>query len=99
MLNFLKFSLKFLLLFLTVVVFFALSTLWYFSWMNYKDYQITNPQYPSRVYSEDRKLIAEYALEKRLFIPFKSIPDKVTLFFQLRIKIFLNILELMQEEF
>ena len=31
----------------------------------------------SRVYSEDRKLIAEYAIEKRLFIPYESIPDKV----------------------
>ena len=35
------------------------------------------PPISSRVYSDDRKLIAEYALEKRLFIPFDSIPNKV----------------------
>jgi len=35
------------------------------------------PPISSRVYSEDGKLIAEYALEKRLFVPFESIPDKV----------------------
>jgi len=29
------------------------------------------------VYSENGKLIAEYAIEKRLFVPFESIPEKV----------------------
>ena len=29
------------------------------------------------MYSENGKLIAEYALEKRLFIPFESIPEQV----------------------
>ena len=79
MLNFLNFSLKFLVVFLIVVVFFALSTLWYFS-LGLPDYKkLSNYQPPisSRVYSEDSKLIAEYALEKRLFIPFDSIPEKV----------------------
>ena len=79
MLNFLNFSFKFLLIFLTVIVFFALSTLWYFS-LGLPDYKkLTNYQPPisSRVYSDDSKLIAEYALEKRLFIPFESIPEKV----------------------
>ena len=35
------------------------------------------PPISSRVYSSDGKLIAEYALEKRLFIPYESIPKKV----------------------
>ena len=35
------------------------------------------PPISSRVYSEDSKLIAEYALEKRLFIPFESIQETV----------------------
>jgi len=79
MLNFLNFSLKFLIIFFVVTLFFALSTLWYFSiglpdYKNLKNYQ---PPISSRVYSENRKLIAEYALEKRLFIPYESIPKKI----------------------
>ena len=79
MLNFLNFSIKFLIVFIAIIVLFTFSTLWYFS-VGLPDYKkLTNYQPPisSRVYSEDRKLIAEYALEKRLFIPFDSIPDKV----------------------
>ena len=79
MLNFLNFSLKFLLIFLAVVVFFTFSTLWYFSigLPDYKKLSNYQPPISSRVYSEDSKLIAEYALEKRLFLPFESIPDKL----------------------
>ena len=79
MLNFLNFSLKFLIIFLAVIVFFTFSTLWYFS-IGLPDYKkLSNYQPPtsSRVYSNDSRLIAEYALEKRLFIPYESIPDKV----------------------
>ena len=42
-----------------------------------KNYLITSRQFSSRVYSENNKLIAEYAIEKRLFIPYESIPEKV----------------------
>ena len=79
MLNFLNFSLKFIIIFFTVVVFFAFSTLWYFSigLPDYKKLSDYQPPISSRVYSKDNKLIAEYALEKRLFIPFDSIPEKV----------------------
>ena len=79
MLNFLNFSLKFIIIFLAVVVFFIFSTLWYFSigLPDYKKLSNYQPPISSRVYSEDSKLIAEYALEKRLFIPFESIPEKV----------------------
>ncbi len=79
MFNFLNFSVKFIIIFFVVVVFFIFSTLWYFS-IGLPDYKKLNnyqPPISSRVYSEDSKLIAEYALEKRLFIPIESIPDKV----------------------
>tara|TARA_A100001015_G_scaffold71328_1_gene79011 strand:- start:2665 stop:5025 length:2361 start_codon:yes stop_codon:yes gene_type:complete len=79
MVNFINFSIKYLIIFFAVLVFFAFSTLWYFS-MGLPDYKkLSNYQPPisSRVYSEDNKLIAEYALEKRLFIPFESIPEKI----------------------
>ena len=79
MLNFLNFSLKFLIIFFVVILFFALSTLWYFSigLPDYKKLKNYQPPISSRVYSENRKLIAEYAIEKRLFIPYESIPKKV----------------------
>ena len=79
MLNFINFSLKFLIIFSAVIVFFAFSTLWYFAigLPDYKKLSNYQPPISSRVYSEDSRLVAEYALEKRLFIPFKSIPDKV----------------------
>ncbi len=79
MLNFLNFSIKFLIIFLLVVVFFVFSTLWYFSigLPDYKKLSNYQPPISSRVYSQDNKLIAEYALEKRLFIPYDSLPDKV----------------------
>ena len=79
MLNFLNFSLKFLIIFVAVVVLFIFSTLWYFSigLPDYKKLSNYQPPISSRVYSENSKLIAEYALEKRLFIPYNSIPDKV----------------------
>ena len=94
MLNFLNFTLKFLIIFFVVILFFTLSTLWYFSiglpdYKNLKNYQ---PPISSRVYSENRKLIAEYALEKRLFIPYGQYLKKLLiLFLPLKIKIFLVI--------
>ncbi len=79
MLKFLNFSLKFAIIFFAISVFFIFSTLWYFSigLPDYKKLSNYQPPISSRVYSENNKLIAEYALEKRLFIPFESIPDKV----------------------
>ncbi len=58
---------------------FAFSTLWYFS-SDLPDYKILSnykPPISSRVHSGEGQLIAEYALQKRLFIPFESIPKKV----------------------
>ena len=79
MLNFLNFSLKFIITFLIVLLLFTLSTLWYFSigLPDYKKLSNYQPPISSRVYSENGKLIAEYAIEKRLFVPFESIPEKV----------------------
>ncbi len=79
MLNFLNFSIKFIIIFLVILVFFVFSTLWYFSigLPDYKKLSNYQPPISSRVYSENNKLIAEYALEKRLFIPYESIPEKV----------------------
>ena len=79
MFKFLNFSIKFFITFILVCLLFAFSTLWYFS-IGLPDYKkLSNYQSPisSRVYSDDGRLIAEYALEKRLFIPFESIPKKV----------------------
>ena len=79
MLKFLNFSLKFIIIFFVIIIFFTFSTLWYFSvgLPDYKKLSNYQPPISSRVYSEDNRLIAEYALEKRLFIPFESVPDKV----------------------
>ncbi len=79
MLKYLNFSLKFVIIFFIVVIFFVFSTLWYFSigLPDYKKLSDYQPPISSRVYSENNKLIAEYALEKRLFIPYESVPDKV----------------------
>jgi penicillin-binding protein 1A len=79
MLNFLNFSLKFVIVFFITILLFTLSTLWYFSigLPDYKKLSNYQPPISSRVYSENGKLIAEYAIEKRLFVPFDSIPQKV----------------------
>ena len=79
MLNFFNFTLKFLIIFFALVIFLVFSTLWYFSigLPDYKKLSNYEPPISSRVYSENSKLIAEYALEKRLFIPFEAIPEKV----------------------
>ncbi len=79
MIKFLNFSLKFIIIFFAILIVFAFSTLWYFSigLPDYKKLSNYQPPISSRVYSENSKLIAEYALEKRLFVPFESVPDKV----------------------
>ena len=55
------------------------SALWYFSsgLPDYKKLESYEPPVSSRVYSENGDLIAEYSIEKRLFIPFDSIPELV----------------------
>ena len=72
MFKFLNFSLKFIIIFVGILLFFVFSTLWYFSigLPDYKKLSNYQPPISSRVYSGDNKLIAEYALEKRLFYTF-----------------------------
>jgi len=58
---------------------FLFSTLWYFS-SDLPDYKILSnykPPISSRVHSWEGQLIAEYALQKRLFIPYESVPKLV----------------------
>ena len=60
-------------------LFLIFSAFWYFSYglpslKKLADYE---PSVLSRFYDDSCKLIAEFSLEKRLFIPYESIPDKV----------------------
>jgi penicillin-binding protein 1A len=59
--------------------FLAFSALWYFSsgLPDYKKLESYEPPVSSRVYAGNGTLIAEYAIEKRLFIPYDSIPTIV----------------------
>ena len=59
--------------------FLIFSAFWYFSYglPDYKKLSNYEPSVLSRVYAESGELIGEFAIEKRLFIPFNSIPDKV----------------------
>ena len=79
MLKNLNFLIKLIIAIFICSLFFVFSTLWYFSigLPDYKKLSNYQPPISSRVYSDDGKLIAEYALEKRLFIPYESIPKKV----------------------
>ncbi len=79
MLKYINFSIKFIIIFFIAALSFLLSTLWYFSigLPDYKKLSNYQPPISSRVYSEDGKLIAEYAIEKRLFVPFDSIPSTI----------------------
>ena len=72
-------SLKLLIAIFVLGLLFIFSTLWYFS-SDLPDYKILSsykPPVSSRVHSGEGQLIAEYALQKRLFIPYDSIPKKV----------------------
>ena len=79
MLNLIKRAAKSILAIFILGIVFVFSTLWYFS-SNLPDYKILSsykPPVSSRVHSGEGQLIAEYALQKRIFIPYDSIPEKV----------------------
>jgi len=59
--------------------FLLFSALWYFSTglPDYKKLESYEPPVSSRVYASNGDLIAEYAIEKRLFIPYEAIPKTV----------------------
>ena len=79
MFNLINFSVKILIIILISSVLLIFSAFLYFSsgLPDYKKLSNYQPPISSRVYSKDGKLIAEYALEKRLFVPYDSIPSKV----------------------
>ena len=79
MLFYFKKVIKLIITIATLGLLFTFSTFWYFS-SDLPDYKILakyKPPVSSRVHSGEGKLIAEYALQKRLFIPYESIPKKV----------------------
>ena len=61
------------------IFFLLFSALWYFSsgLPDYKKLETYEPPVSSRVYASNGDLIAEYAIEKRLFIPYEAIPRPV----------------------
>ena len=65
---------------IALFVFFLLfSALWYFSLglPDYKKLENYEPPVSSRVYASNGDLIAEYALEKRLFVPYDVVPKSI----------------------
>ena len=70
---------KILILMFLILLFLMFSAFWYFSHglPDLKKLSMYEPSVLSRVYDDKGQLIAEYSIEKRLFIPFDSIPDKV----------------------
>ena len=79
MLIFLKTTVKLTIAIFTLGLVFVFSTLWYFS-SDLPDYKILSnykPPISSRVHAGEGQLIAEYALQKRLFVPYDSIPKNV----------------------
>ncbi len=70
---------KILFAFFITGIFLAFSAFWYFSHdlPDFKKLSSYEPSVLSRVYDDNGQLIAEYSVEKRLFIPYDSIPDKV----------------------
>jgi len=77
--RFFKRTIKFSVSIFVLGMMFVFSTLWYFS-SDLPDYKILSnykPPISSRVHSGEGQLMAEYALQKRLFIPYEAIPKKV----------------------
>jgi penicillin-binding protein 1A len=74
-----NYSIKIFISVFLILLFFIFSSFWYFSsgLPDYKKLSNYEPPVSSRVYAENGKLLAEYAIEKRLFIPYSSIPKKV----------------------
>ena len=94
MLFYFKKTIRLIIVIFTLGLLFVFSTFWYFS-SDLPDYKILanyKPPVSSRVHSGEGQLIAEYALQKRLFIPYDSIPTKVIYSFFLRNELILAFL-------
>ena len=61
------------------IFFLLFSALWYFSsgLPDYKKLENYEPPVSSRVYASNGDLIAEYAIEKRFFVPYNAIPKPI----------------------
>ena len=79
MVNLIKYSIRTGIVIIIFIIFMTFSALWYFSsgLPDYKKLATYQPPVSSRVYSENGTILAEYALEKRIFIPYDSIPKKI----------------------
>ena len=79
MFNHFNFFLKSIIVLFLTSLLLLFSALWYFSsgLPDYKKLESYEPPISSRVYANDGTLVAEYAIEKRLFIPFDSVPKIV----------------------
>ncbi len=79
MVKLINYSLKAFIIIFISSLFLIFSAFFYFSsgLPDYKKLSNYQPPISSRVYSKDGKLVAEYALEKRLFIPYDFMPTKV----------------------
>jgi penicillin-binding protein 1A len=79
MFNHFNFLIKAAIVVVLSLFFVVFSSLWYFSsgLPDYKKLESYEPPVSSRIYSNNGSLIAEYAIEKRLFIPYDSIPTLV----------------------
>ena len=86
-----------LLIFVTIF-----SILWIFS-NNIPDYKFLKnykPPVSSKVYSGNGDLVADFSTEKRIFVPYSSIPKNVIYsFYQQKIRISFHTQELMQKGF
>jgi penicillin-binding protein 1A len=79
MFNHFNFLIKAAIVVVLSLFFVVFSSLWYFSsgLPDYKKLESYEPPVSSRIYSNNGSLIAEYAIEKRLFIPYDSIPTLI----------------------
>ena len=79
MIKFIKQTLTFLFGILLLLFFGVFLILWIFSndLPDYKFLKNYKPPVSSRVYAGNGELISEFSTEKRLFVPFESIPKKV----------------------
>ena len=75
----LNYTLRIIVSIIIVGLFLIFSAFWYFSHdlPDYKKLSKYEPSVLSRVYSESGQLIGEYSIEKRLFIPYDAVPEKV----------------------
>ena len=78
----------------------VIAVLWYYSndLPDYKFLKSYKPPVSSKVYSGNGDLVADFSQEKRVFVPFNSIPKNViNAFLSAEDKIFSNIQVLMQK--